>query len=306
VITNLIRDVSYIDIHQSHDLTISNTNYSYYIDITNALSSNNIQNSLVSIELPEIKNTNFITTSALFIDISYIVKDNANNINTIIRKLIINKSKDDPKFYYYKANELEYQKLSNTTLPPPVTVDENITIARLKDDLTKLITIIDPRLALSNSYLESYIMKDEFDDFYSSSILGISVINIYDLSRIKITNNIYDQRNIHSTYDVINNKFIDYFNYTTQGGQELANISEILLDVGTYTLIYISNPSTVTNLINSQNRTLIVNAVEEEKPIITHCCYPKVEYKPIQDNYKLGSQNSTVMKRVKYIINRNR
>jgi hypothetical protein len=307
VITNLIRDVSYIDIHQSHDLTISNTNYSYYIDITNALSSNNIQNSLVSIELPEIKNTNFITTSALFIDISYIVKDNANNINTIIRKLIINKSKDDPKFYYYKANELEYQKLSNTSLPPPVTVDENITIARLKDDLTKLITIIDPRLALSNSYLESYIMKDEFDDFYSSSILGISVINIYDLSRIKITNNIYDQRNIHSTYDVINNKFIDYFNYTTQGGQELANISKILLDVGTYTLIYISNPSTVTNLITNQYRTLIVNAVEEEKPIITHCCYPKVEYKPgLPDNYTSGSQNSTVMKRVKYIINRNR
>lgn len=306
VITNLISDVSYIDLHQSYDLSINTIYYSYYTDITNAPSSNNIQNSLVSIELPEIKNINFLTTSSLFIDISYIVKDNANNINTIIRKLIINKSKDDPKFYYYEANELKYQKLSNTSLPPPVTVDENITIAKLKDDLTKLITIIDPRLGLANSYLESYIMKDEFDDFYSSSILGISVINIFDLSRIKITNNIYDQRNIHSTYDVINNKFIDYLNYSTQGGQELANISKIVLDVGTYTLIYISNPSTVTNLINIQYRTLIVNAVEEEKPIITHCCYPKVEYKPIQDSYKLGSQNSTVMKRVKYIINRNR
>ena len=302
VITNLISDVSYIDLHQSYDLSINTIYYSYYTDVKNDPSSNNIQNSLVSIELPKINNTNFITTSSLFIDISYIVKDNANNINTIIRKLIINKSKDDPKFYYYEANELRYRKLSNTSLPPPVTVDENITIAKLKDDLTKLITIIDPRLALANSY----ITKDDFDDFYSSSILGISVINIFDLSRINITNNIYDQRNIHSTYDVINNKFIDYLNYSTQGGQELANISTIVLDVGTYTLIYISNPSTVTNLINIQYRTLIVNAVEEEKPIITHCCYPKVEYKPIQDSYKLGSQNSTVMKRVKYIINRNR
>lgn len=39
--------------------------------------------------------------------------------------------------------------------------------------------------------------------------------------------------------------------------------------------------------------------------IDTHCCYPKVDYKPIQDSYKLGSQNSTVMRMAKYIINRN-
>ena len=41
-----------------------------------------------------------------------------------------------------------------------------------------------------------------------------------------------------------------------------------------------------------------------EEVIDSHCCYPKVYYKPIQDNYKLGSQNATVMKYVKYIINR--
>jgi hypothetical protein len=146
------------------------------------------------------------------------------------------------------------------------------------------------------------INKDEFDVFYNRSIVGIDVINIYDLSRSTIP---------YATYDVSNNRFINYFNFTTQSGQELANISKILLDVGSYTLIYISKASTVTNRITSQSRILTVNAViiEEEvevKPIITHCCYPKVEYKPIQDNYKLGSQNSTVMKRVKYIINRNR
>jgi hypothetical protein len=38
--------------------------------------------------------------------------------------------------------------------------------------------------------------------------------------------------------------------------------------------------------------------------IDTHCCYPKVDYKPIQDSYKLGSQNSTVMRMAKYIVNR--
>ena len=256
--------------------------------------------------MPLIKNSDFISTSKLYIDILYTIKDNANNINTIIRKLIINKSDDGPKFYYYKANELIYEKLNNTTPPPPlppysIIVDENITIGTLKTNLTNLITIIDPRLALSNTYLGPYIDVFEFDASYSDARIGINVINIYDLSRTNI---------LYASYDVINNKFIDYFNSTNPGGQELANISKILLDVGTYTLVYVSQASTVTTRITSQYRTLTVNAIiieeEEVKSIITHCCYPKVEYKPIQDNYKLGSQNSTVMKRVKYIINRNR
>jgi hypothetical protein len=172
--------------------------------------------------LPEIKNSDFISTSALYIDILYIIKDNANNINNIIRTLIINKSIDGPKFYYYKANELIYYKLTDTNYStPPVTVDENITIAALKAELTNFITLIDPRLASSNLYLDSSIRKDEFDFFYSGSIIGIDVINIYDLMR---------STNLYATYDVNNNRFIDYFNFTTQGGQELANISKILLD----------------------------------------------------------------------------
>lgn len=313
VITNLISDVSYIDLHQSYDLSINTIYYSYYTDITNIISINNIQNSLVSIELPLVENSDFINTSKLYIDILYTIKDNANNINTIIRKLIINKSDDGPKFYYYKASASIYEKLSNTTPPPPpppypITVDETITIGTLKANLTDLIKIIDPRLALSNTYLGPSISVGEFDVNYSSTIIGINVINIYDLSRTNILYPTYDARNIQATYDVSNNKFIDYFN---QDGEELDNSSKIQLDVGTYTLIYISKASTVTTRITSQYRTLTVKAIiieeeEEVKPIITHCCYPKVEYKPIQDNYKLGSQNSTVMKRVKYIINRNR
>jgi hypothetical protein len=42
-----------------------------------------------------------------------------------------------------------------------------------------------------------------------------------------------------------------------------------------------------------------------QSTIDSHCCYPKVDYKPIQDSYKLGSQNSTIMRMAKYIINRN-
>lgn len=312
VITNLIRDVSYIDLHQSYDLSINTIYYSYYTDITDTISFNNIQNSLVSIELPPSTRLDFGTYTTRFIDISYIIKDNANNINTIIRKLIINKSNDGPKFYYYKANGSIYDKLTASNPPLDVIVKENITIDTLKADLTNLITIIDPRKSTSNAYLGLSIDVDEFDDNYSDAKIGINVINIYDLSRIKILTNPYDERNIHAIYDVSNNKFIDYFNTTNPGGQELANSSKILLDVGTYTLIYISKVSTVTNRSTNQSRTLTVEAieevsVEEVKSIITHCCYPKVEYKPwLPDNYTSGSQNSTVMKRVKYIINRNR
>lgn len=311
VITNLIRDVSYIDIHQSYDLSINTIYYSYYRDITDTSSINNIQNSLVSIELPPSTNLDFGTYTTRFIDISYIIKDNANNINTIIRKLIINKSTDGPKFYYYKANELEYVKLPALYLPPDVIVKENITIGTLKADLTNLITIIDPRKSTSNAYLGPSIGVLDFNAYYSDAKIGINVIHFYDLSRNKIITNPYDERNIHATYNVSNNKFIDYFNTTNPGGQELANSSKILLDVGTYTLIYISKVSTVTNRSTSQSRKLTVEAViieqeEEVKSIITHCCYPKVEYKPIQDNYKLGSQNTIKMRRSKFVINRNR
>lgn len=92
-------------------------------------------------------------------------------------------------------------------------------------------------------------------------------------------------------------------------GQELANSSKIILKVGSYNLIYISKASSITNRSNSESRILTVNEVivTGETAIPTHCCYPKVDYKPgLPSNYTSGSQNSTVMKRAKLIINRNR
>ena len=293
VITNLIRDVSYIDLNQSYDLSINNTYYSYYKDITNDLSSNNIQNSLVSIDLPS-TNLDFGTKTSLFIDILYTIKDNANNINTIIRKLIINKSDDSPKFYYFNNGSV-YEKLSRLNPIHKLTIDENISVEKFKAELTNFIVIIDPRLALSNSYLTNIsIDVSEFNFFYSRSVIGISAINIYDLSNSTI---------LYATYDVTNNKFMN------SNGQELANSSKIILKVGSYNLIYISKTSSITNRSNSESRILTVNEVIVigETAIPTHCCYPKVDYKPgLPSNYTSGSQNSTVMKRAKLIINRNR
>jgi hypothetical protein len=78
--------------------------------------------------------------------------------------------------------------------------------------------------------------------------------------------------------------------------------------VGRYTLKYKSVASSITGYITNKTRVLTINAVNVivETPIVTHCCYPRVEYKAIQDNYKLGSQNTIKMRFAKYIINRNR
>ena len=290
VITNLIRDISYIDLNQTHDLSINNTYYSYYTDVINVISSNNIQNALVSVDLPS-TNLDFGANMSLFIDILYTVKDNANNINTIIRKLIINKSDDGPKFYYFN-NRSVYEKLSRLNPTHKLTIDENINIENFKAELTNFIVIIDPRLALSNSYLtNTSIGLGEFEVFYSRSVVDISAINIFDLSNSTIK---------YASYDVTNKKFLN------SSGQELANSSKIILKAGSYNLIYISKLSSITNRSNSESRILTVKEVIEEKQIPIHCCYPFVEYKPIQDNYKLGSQNTVNMRRAKFVINRNR
>ena len=291
VITNLIRDVSYIDLNQSYDLTINNTYYSYYTDVTNVLSSNNKQNALVSVDLPS-TNLDFGANISLFIDILYTVKDNANNINTIIRKLIINKSDDGPKFYYFN-NRSVYEKLSRLNPTHKLTIEENINIEKFKAELTNFIVIIDPRVALSNSYLtNTSISIREFADFYSRSVLDISAINIFDLLNSTIK---------YASYDVTNNKFIN------SRGQELVNSSQNILKAGSYNLIYISKASSVTNRSNSESRILTIKEVIEEKQTPIHCCYPKVDYKPsLPSDYTSGSQNSAIMKRAKFIINRNR
>ena len=50
-------------------------------------------------------------------------------------------------------------------------------------------------------------------------------------------------------------------------------------------------------------RNIKINSViEEEEEIKTHC-YPKVYYKPIQHNYKLGSSNTSIMRLSKIIVN---
>ena len=69
-----------------------------------------------------------------------------------------------------------------------------------------------------------------------------------------------------------------------------------------YTYIYddinkVSRTITLTRPINITETDIEIG---KEK---VHCCFPKVYYKPIQHNYKLGASNSTAMRLAKFIIN---
>ena len=297
VITKLIQDVSYIDLNQRYDLTLSNTYYSYYQDSTSELLSNNLINSLVSIDISK-TNIDFKSKLPSYIDILYTIKDNANNINTIIRKILLNRAEDRPIFYYLDIKYNYYVKITPSNPLPLLSIADNITIDIFKAELTNYIKIVDPRQAASNSYLADTPLS--IGSLNSATLLKIRYIEIYDVSLINaFTIPI-------AIYDVTSNKFIDFFKNNNRDGQELDNSSKILLNVGTYYLLYISSASPITNDVKTENRILNITIAIKDIPIITHCCYPKVNYKPIQDNYKLGSQNATRIKRAKYIINTSR
>ena len=298
VLSNLISNVSYVDLNQSLNLTLNNTNYTYNQDVTNLVSTNAISYPLLSIDLTNINNRlEFDSKNTVLVDIYYIIKDNANNVNTIIRKLIINKSDDGPIFYY-KISENEYVPIVN--ILPPLTIDEDKNVGQLIAALINNIYIIEPRKVRESSLLSNPVLTaSQFIIMYNQAQVNLSIVEIFDLSDNKI-----------DTYNVVTNQYTNFFNTTNSNGQLLANSSKMFLTVavGRYTLKYKSVASVITGYITNKTRVLTINAVNVivETPLVTHCCYPRVEYKPIQDNYKLGSQNSSVMRFAKYIVNRNR
>ena len=301
LITNLISDISYVDINQTHVLALNNTYYSYYPDKKTELSNNNLSYPLVSIDLTNINiNTLFSSynNNSVYIDIIYTIRDNANNVNTIIRKLLLNKSEEVPLFYYKTENNYKKILMQIGSDIPILKLNEKITIETFKSELKSFIYIIDPRLVDENSVLTNpVISNDVFNIIYPNSQLDISKIEIKDLSSVLI-----------SSYNITRNIYTDYFNSTSPNGTIFANNNDIQLPTGTYNLKYISKTSIITGLYNEITIKLqilpIIIIEETQNP--THCCYPKVEYKPIQDNYKLGSQNTINMRRAKFIINRNR
>jgi hypothetical protein len=82
VLSNLISNVNYIDLNQSLNLTINNTNYTYNQDITNLVTTNAISYPLLSIDLTSINNRlEFDSKNTALVDIYYIIKDNNDSIS---------------------------------------------------------------------------------------------------------------------------------------------------------------------------------------------------------------------------------
>ena len=121
------------------------------------------------------------------------------------------------------------------------------------------------------------------------SYIDIDFINIIDNSAN--TDSIIIQYRVNvpilNFYDIMNNRLI-----------VASKTNDLFLE-------YVSSTNTYSKVGRFKIKLTIELTKVINEVIDPHCCYPKVEYKPIQDNYKLGSQNSTVMRMAKYIINRN-
>jgi len=301
VSTKLINDLSYIDLNQSY--TITSASRKYYDNNPNVRanvirplsSSSNYSLSLLQIDFTDISNVIFNDVSAIYTYIKYVLLDNANNRNIINRKILLINDNTEPIFFYKAINTTwrAYGSSStiSTTSRPTLIVSQSITQEAFFTTLNEAIIIVDPLLH------ERY--SDLFDLEYSDislTILRKDASNI-DISYIKIVSEI---SNISVPIQIINN-VQSITNFSNLMNNQLvieSSANNLYVEYYSKTDVY---PRPGQLRIKLQ---IIPSIIIAETSITTHCCYPKVEYKPIQDNYKLGSQNTAVMRMAKYIINR--
>ena len=303
VSTKLINDLSYIDLNQSYTITYASRKYydaSVLANIVRPLSSSSssLSLSLLQIDFTDISNVIFNDVSAIYTYIKYVLLDNANNRNIISRKIYLINDNTEPIFFYRAINNnwRAYGSSStiSTTLRPPLIVNQSITQDAFFNTLKNAIRIVDP--VLHERYPN--LFKLEYSDtslnilLNDASNIALSYFKILDNSNnptiLQYNINNIGPTQLNSNFDSImnnqlviessnNNLFVEYFSST----QDYPRPGQLRVAL-----------------------QIIPSIVVAETIITTHCCYPKVEYKPIQDNYKLGSQNTTVMRMAKFIINR--
>ena len=296
--TKLINDLSYIDLNQSY--TITSASRKYYDDNPNVLAnivrplsySSNYSLTLLQIDFTDISNVIFNDASGIYTYIKYVLLDNANNRNIINRKILLLNDNTEPIFFYRAINNnwRAYGSFS-TTSRPPLIVSQSITQEAFFTTLIKAVKIVDPLLH------ERYpnLFQLEYSDISLTNLL-IDASDI-DISYIKILDNSYIlQYNINNIGQTV---FVSNFDSIMNNKLLIeSSANNLFVEYYSKTNVY---PRPGQLRIRLQ---IIPSIVIAETIITTHCCYPKVEYKPIQDNYKLGSQNTAVMRMAKYIINR--
>jgi hypothetical protein len=291
IITKLISDISYIDFNQLYQ--ISSANYTYYNSvstITNNILSinrtlvNSNKNSLLEIDFTDISAINFGGQKTKNSAIKYIISDNANNRNTIIRRITLINDNTEPIFFY--NNQAYY--VSTIITNKPLSINETITENEFITKLRTSVIVLNP--LLHEMIPNLFTLTEPPRDLSFIAINYIQIVNVVaSVDEVILTiNNVnfngpiisYPSVTIKSFNGFINNDdddtlYIKYFSSTQV--YDVEGIFKIKLEI-------------------------IRKEIVAQSSIDTHCCYPKVDYKPIQDSYKLGSQNSTVMRRFSFLL----
>ena len=298
VTSKLINDLSYIDLNQSYTITSASRKYydsSASANVVRPLSNSNYSLSLLQIDFTDISNVIFNDASYVKTYIKYVLLDNANNKNIINRKILLLNDNTEPIFFYKGQNITwkAYNSYSTVTQRSTLIISQSITQADfLETLLNNTIKIVDPLLHERNPNL--------FITNYSD--IGLQLL-LTDASRIDLSfiNIVSEISNISVPIQTINNNQSSITNFSNLMNTQLlieSSNNRLFLDYFSSTNVY---PRIGKLRIKLQITPTIVVA---ETIIDTHCCYPKVGYKPIQDNYKLGSQNTTAMRMAKFLINR--
>ena len=295
--TKLINDLSYIDLNQSYTITSATRTYFDTSSIPNVLrrinnSNSNSSLSLLEIDFTDASNIIFNDEVVKQISIKYILLDNANNRNIIRRNVLVENDNVEPIFFYKAQNNSwrAYKSFSDisATERESIIISQSITEAAFISTLTNAIKIVDPILHERNANLLTTVYSDiSLTILLSDAIkIDISYINILQNSSSLILKYNIGQSSSY-LYSLMNNELIN-----------ASNNNNLFLEYFSSTQNYPRSGSLKIKL------EIIPTIVISETIIDTQCCYPKIEYKPIQDNYKLGSQNTTVMRIAKYLINR--
>ena len=231
IIDIILNNINYIDINQSSPLIKDNTiNYSYNnifeYNLLETFIINDI-NSLITIDISAVSQV--IYGSYAYRDIYFTIKDNANNVNTIIENVYVYNSALPPYFVY-----------NNKIINNNINFDGNNLIV-LKNDANNII-LEKAKLDISG-----------IDPSYPNNILTFSN-NYLSLDISTINNNNFI---IYKATNILENLFTTAYRYITISNETLNNI----------------------------------------------CCYPKVYYKPIQFNYRLGSFGATNMRLGNILLN---
>jgi hypothetical protein len=269
IIKLLIDDISYIDINQNNP----NPN------------PNNPNSNLINDSINNINNIAY-----QYIDISYLADDIIDPIITVSGNI-------------YSLIEIDIRNIFNIDFGNNNFKEINITY-NITDNANN-------KNAVSRKILiERFYTQPLFQYF---NIQTISYENIENFNNRDLLVNDGDSNDLIISKAANNVQAIDPHKISIQeltydNGGITIDIS-MLLPINYIDYIHIGDINytafgTGINNTKSLSRKIIITP--EEDAIIKkqiNCCYPKVYYKPIQHNYKLGSANSSAMRMTKIIVN---